>query len=122
MSVFVIIHPEPARCIFPDLTDRCVQVLIAPAVTHGSVGEINIGILPRLARLDMLDADLKPLSPSSQYFADVLRPIVNAQRLGLASPFNDLVQTAITRSEGTEKPISIPSPPRLKSSITLRRR
>lgn len=73
------------------LLDRVEQGPCQPGVTHRPVVTLDIGVLLRLAGLDVLDPDTLLLG-SAQQHTDVLRAIVAADRSWLAAPLDDLFQ------------------------------
>jgi hypothetical protein len=52
------------------------DVLIEPFVPDGAVVALDIGVLLRLAGLDMPNADASPRCPFQQFAADVFRAVV----------------------------------------------
>ena len=54
----------------------------------GAVVALDVGILLRLAGLDVLDGNPLFISPFQQLFADVFRTIVNPNGARLAAPFD----------------------------------
>ncbi len=69
-------------------------MLIEPFVTNRSVPTFNVSVLRRLSRLDKQHSDTTILSPSLELTADHFAAIVTANGLWLASPFDDLIQSA----------------------------
>jgi len=59
----MIVTPEPQRCVFVYLVDRPEQILIEPVIAGRSVVTLDIGVLLRLAPLDILIPDLVLLGP-----------------------------------------------------------
>lgn len=71
------------------LLDRLEQGLRGQGVVDGAAVAIDLGVLLRLAPVDVLDADAGPLGPTQLCAADVLRAVVAADRSGLAAPLGD---------------------------------
>lgn len=90
----MIVSPESSSCIFPHLFNGFEQILVKSVIAHRSVIALDIGILLRLAGLDVLDLDLLCLSPSAQCVVDVLRDIVSVQCFRFTTPLDDLIQAA----------------------------
>ena len=74
------------------LLDGFNDVLVKPFMPDGSVVTLDLSVLLRLARLDMLDLDVALLSPFQELVADVFRAIVDPDAFRLSPPFNDPVQ------------------------------
>ena len=74
------------------LFDAFYNVLIQPFVPNRSVIALNIGILLRFARLDMLDCDVAFFSPFQELATDVFRSIINPNALRFSPPLDDPVQ------------------------------
>ena len=68
------------------------DVLVKPFMAHRSIVTFDIGILLRLAGLNMLNADLTFFRPRQQFAADIFRAIVDPNSLRLAPPFDNPVQ------------------------------
>jgi hypothetical protein len=58
----------------------------------GAVVALNIGVLLRLAWLDMVQGDALVLSPFHEFPADIFRAIVDANGERFSPPFDDLVE------------------------------
>ena len=63
-------------------------------MADGSVVAFDIGILLRLARLDVLDGNAPGFRPTQQLPADVLRAIVHPDRKRWTPPFDDPIKAA----------------------------
>ena len=74
------------------LLDGFDDVLVEPFVPDGAVVSLDVGVLLRLAWLDVLDRNPMFFSPFSQGFADVFGAIVDPDRARLAPPFDDAVE------------------------------
>jgi hypothetical protein len=94
VGAFVIVDVHPLRGVLLHLAYALPLVLAQPLVAHGSVESLNIGILLRLARLDVLQLNAPVLGPSLNALADVLWPVVAADGIGLASPQDDVLQAS----------------------------
>ena len=68
------------------------MVLREPFVAHRSVEAFNIGVLLWLARFDVLKANAPRHAPGLDSRADVLRAVVAANDLRLATPGYDLCE------------------------------
>jgi len=90
----MIVEPEPAGGIILDLGDRLEQVVTEPVVAYGSVESLDVGVLLRLSRLDVIEPNAVLLCPFGQRLADMFRSIVAADRRWLASPFDHLFERA----------------------------
>jgi len=67
-------------------------VLREPFEAHRPVESLHIGILLRLARLDIVQPDLPLVCPALHQAAEDLWTVVAANGRGLASPLDDLLQ------------------------------
>ena len=63
-----------------------------PIVAYRPIKPLDVGILLRIARLDVTQPDLLLLSPSLQLFADLLRAVIAADLRRLATPRDHLLQ------------------------------
>ncbi len=54
----------------------------------------NLSVLLRLSWLDKFDVDTPFLGPCKRDAADVFRPVIAADHLRPAAPFNDLIKRA----------------------------
>ncbi|MNT58135.1 hypothetical protein D3C72_1955530 [compost metagenome] len=91
-------------------------------MSDGPVIASDISILLRLARLNVAQGDASFLGPLHQLAADVFRPL--STRIAIGLPRHSMIwfRLRMTRSAGSEKSTSMPSPSRLKSSRTFNRR
>ena len=67
------------------------DVLVKPFMPHLAVVSFDVGILLRLAGLNMLNAYLTFFCPRPQFAADIFRAIVDTENLWLAASFENLV-------------------------------
>jgi hypothetical protein len=74
----VIEEPEPAGGVILDLGDRLEQVVAEPVVAYGAVEALDVGVLLRLSRLNVIEPNAVPLRPLGQRLADIFRSVVNA--------------------------------------------
>ena len=70
------------------------DVLIQPFMANRSVVTLELGVLLGFAWLDIFDGDAAFLGPLHQQTTDIFRPVVHANPLRFAAPFDDLVQAA----------------------------
>ena len=80
--------------------DGVEEVLIEPVVSHGTIEAFDVGVLLRLSRLDVIDLNLLLGSPAQKRVADVLGAIVTANHRWLATPLDDLFQSAYDTTSG----------------------
>ena len=76
------------------LLDAFDNVLIQPFMPNRSVIALNIRIVLRLSRLDMLDRDVVLFSPLQQLAANVLRSVINPNAFWSTPPLDDPVQAS----------------------------
>ena len=62
----VIVSPEPFGRLVLSLLDGFKDVLVQPFVPYRAIVALDVGVLLRLARLDICDADATVLGPSHQ--------------------------------------------------------
>ena len=74
------------------LADGCEVVLAQPFVADSSVVAFDIGILLRLARLNVADGNAVRFSSLQQRAADILRAIVDPDGKWPPAPFDDPVE------------------------------
>ena len=74
------------------LLDAFDNVLIQPLMPNRSVIALDIRILLRLTKLDMLDHDVVFFSPLQQLAANVFRSVINPNIFWSAPPLDDPVQ------------------------------
>ena len=67
----VVVCPEPFRGVILCLLDGFDDVLVEPFMPDGVVAALDIGVLLRLAGLDVLDGDALFLVPAQQLATDV---------------------------------------------------
>lgn len=89
---FVVVGPEPSGSEVSDLLDVLKQVLTQPVVAHSTIVSLHVGVLLRLARLDVVDTNPVLLRSDLQAMADILRTVVATYGFRLAAPFHDLLQ------------------------------
>ncbi len=68
------------------------DVLVRPFMPDGAVVTFDVGVLLGLSWLDALDGNTLFLSPFQQLDADVFRAIIDPDRAGLATPFDDAIE------------------------------
>jgi hypothetical protein len=73
------------------LLDAFDNVLIQPFMPNRSVVALNVSILLRLSRLDMLDCDVALFSPLQQLAAYVFRFVIDPNAFGSSPPLDDPV-------------------------------
>ncbi len=76
------------------LLDAFDDVLVEPLLPDSAVITLDLGVLLRLAGLDMLDGDAQFLSPDQKLATDVFWAVINPNGAWLAAQFDDPVQTA----------------------------
>lgn len=106
IRALVVVRPEPTRGHVLYLVDRVEEGSREPGIAYGSVIALNVGVLLRLARLDVLDADTLLLRPGKQSATDVFRPVIAADCSRLATPLDDLLQ-GTDHASGWEREIDL---------------
>lgn len=104
----------------PDLTQCGEYITVKHFGAERAIEAFDVGILGRLAGLDMHPLDAVLLRPLLQRGADELGAVVQPQAPWSTSQLDQLIRARITRSEGRLLWISIFSNSRLKSSLTLK--
>ena len=87
----MIVSPHPVGRIVLNLLNGFEQVMVKPVVANGSVVAFDIGVLLRIAGLDVLKPDTSAFGPGDEGSADVLRAVIATNDLRLASPLDDLI-------------------------------
>lgn len=91
-----------------------------PFVAHAPVESLDIRIVLRFARLDGVKPDAILPGPFGDRRAQVFGPLSHRIAFGLPRQLMICCSARITRCDGNEKSISMPSASRLKSSIRCR--
>jgi hypothetical protein len=73
----VLDHPPPGR--FPDVVEAQEQVLVEDLLAEGPVEALGLGVLVRLAGLDVPDRKAMVLGPADELLAEELGPVVDPQ-------------------------------------------
>ena len=68
------------------------DVLAQPFATNGAVIAFDVGVLLRLAGLDIFKPHVAFFSLFHEFPTDVFRAVVHTNSLGLSAPLYDLVQ------------------------------
>jgi hypothetical protein len=76
------------------LLDAFDDVLVEPLMPDGSVVTLDVGVLLRLAGLDMLDGNPMFIGPFRQLVTDVFGAIVDPNGAGLTAPFDDPIKAS----------------------------
>ena len=88
----MVVSPHPLGGVISNFIKIAPMVLRQPFITNGPIEAFDIGILCRLARLDIFQSDAFGTSPVLQRCTDVFRAVVAANDLGFATPLHDLLQ------------------------------
>lgn len=85
-----------SHCVAVSCTSLMLRktLLVEPFVAHRSVVAFDIGILPRLAGLDMPKCNAAVFGPVPQSLTDVFGPIVHSYRERRSTPCDDPVKRA----------------------------
>lgn len=83
---FVIVKPKPLSCIVLYIFYGIKQKLTRPTVTYRLVVPLNISVLLRLTRLDVLNPDLVVFGPVNEFNTDEFRPVITSNN-GWLGPF-----------------------------------
>lgn len=75
---FVIVKPKPLNCIVLYIFNGIKQELTHPTVTYHLVVSLNISVLLRLTRLDVLNPDLVVFGPVNEFNADEFRSVITS--------------------------------------------
>ncbi len=86
MRALLVVFDLPPVDGFPHVIQAQEQVGIEQFLAQRPVEPFDIGVLVRLARLDVLDRHTRCLGPADEGFAQELGAVVGAQYLGQA-PF-----------------------------------
>lgn len=94
MGSFIIVDAEPLCSQNPGLLNSAEVMQIQPLVSGCAIESFDIGVLSRLARLEVEQGDLLLLSPITKYLRDLFRTVVTPYGCWLSSPLDDLGQAA----------------------------
>ena len=89
VGTFFVVSPEPICCVVLYLHDSCEVVLAQPFLPDRSVVVLDVSVMLRLSRLDVVKCNAAIFCPLMKFMADVLRAIVDAIGLGRPPPFDD---------------------------------
>ena len=81
VRALVVVCPQPAIGGFLHVLNAVEQPLVEPAITHGRVSTLNVGILLGPSGLDVINPDTAPFHPGQKQATDVFGPAVAANRL-----------------------------------------
>ena len=95
----MVINPLPLRGKFLQFTQRLKQVMPQPVISHCAVEPFDIGILLRIAWLDVTQRDVMLLRPVFELLADVFRTVITADGRWFATPRYHLLQCLSTPTE-----------------------
>ena len=115
----VVVSPEPVCGVVLNLADRREHVLIEPFVPDRPVVAFDIGVLLRLARLNILKNNRALRCPLPEAVTDIFRAVVDPDAAGTSAPLNDPLKRPDHAARRQREVTSMPSPSRLKSSTTL---
>jgi len=88
----MIVFPDPIGGEVPNLIEITPKVLRQPLVSDRPIESFDIGILLRLAGLDVLELNPRLFGPTSDRPADIFRSVVTANRVRLSTLGDDLAQ------------------------------
>ena len=95
----MVINPLPLRGKFLQFIQRAEQ----PVVTHCPVKPFDIGILLRVAWLDVAQRDVMLFRPAFELLADVFWTVITADGSRFATPFYYLLQCSLHPRGGKRK-------------------
>ena len=95
----IVINPLPLRGKFLQFIQRLKQVMPQPVISHCAVEPFDIGILLRIAWLDVTQRDVMLLRPVFELLADVFRTVITADGRWFATPRYHLLQCLSTPTE-----------------------
>lgn len=87
----IFVSPEPFGSLVLCLLYGFKDVLSQPFAANRAVIALDIGVLLRLAGLDVFYPDIVLLSPFHELSTDIFRSVVYTNCLRLTTPFDDLV-------------------------------
>ena len=120
MRTNLVVAIEPVGRDLPHLVERIEQVRAQNLFAVGAVEALDVGVLIGLAGLDEAQLDVLLLAPVGKLWLVSSGPL--SQRIAAGRPCKSIIcaRNVITRAAGMLTAMSIPSPPRLASSMTLR--
>ena len=87
----MIVFPDPIRGEVPNLIEIAPKVLRQPFISDCPIESLDIGILLRLAGLDVLELNPRLFSPAGDRPADIFLSVVTSNRVRLPTPGDDPV-------------------------------
>ena len=91
MRPFVIVCPKPLCREQLGMLDAVKTMHIQPFMSDRSFEALDVGILGRLAGLDLQQRDLLLICPADQSLADVFRPVIATQSQRFPAPLDNLL-------------------------------
>ena len=88
----MIVFPDPIRGEVPNLIEIAPKVLRQPFISDRPIESLDIGILLRLAGLDVLELNPRLFSPAGDRPTDIFWSVVTSNRVRLPTPGDDLAQ------------------------------
>ena len=92
MRAFLVVFGDPSTCDLADLVKRFEHVSIKSLVPVGSIEAFDECVLIRLARLDVVEPNALVSAPTGKHLREVFRAVVQADRVGFASPLHQPIQ------------------------------
>lgn len=118
-TVFVVVDVELPGGI-ADIFESGEQVLVKNLLAAGAVERLDVSVLVRLARLDVLDSHAVRFGPLHEGLTEEFGAVIRAQHLREWPLLSDTLEDAHQRTDMIEVSISIWTISRLKSSVTLK--
>lgn len=87
----MIVRPNPVRTVVLNFGYRFKQVMPKPVIPYRPVVALDVSILLRVSRLDVVQANTPLFGPQCQLGADVLWAVIAADDLWFSTSFNHLI-------------------------------
>ena len=82
VGAFLVVYGDPLTRDLADLVQRFEHVGIEHLVSRGSIVAFDVGVLIRLAGLDVTEPDALILAPAGEHLREVFRAVFEADRIG----------------------------------------
>jgi len=88
----MIVFPDPVGGEVPNLIEIAPKVLRQPLIFDRPIESLDVGILLRLAGVDVLELNPRFFSLMGDRPADIFRSVITSNRVRLLAPGDDLGQ------------------------------
>ena len=88
MGAFLVVFGDPLTRDLADLVKRFEHAGIEHLVPRGSIETFDVGVLNRIDGPSVIEPNTLYLAPAGKHLREVIRAVVEADRVGLVSPLH----------------------------------